>query len=222
VRTELQTALKQKKIIANGVRLAAILMHAELDGIICSGPRQGKQFTYALLEERVPPVKALNREEALAAMIYRYFNTRGPATLQDFTSWSGLTMKDAIAGAGTLPGEFIKEKIEGKEYIFKPIETGKMNRQACCFLMPDYDEYGMSYKDRSAIFDQAKGKGDKRGGNFIFNHMVVIDGVIAGTWERKIKGNKVTVEAFPFDKLTASTQKILDRSVNKYRAFTNC
>ncbi len=50
-RTELQAALKQKKIIADRFRLSYLMMKAELDGIICSGARRGKQFTYSLLDE---------------------------------------------------------------------------------------------------------------------------------------------------------------------------
>ena len=44
------------------------MLRAELDAVICSGPRRGKQFTYALLDERVPPVAALARDEALAEL----------------------------------------------------------------------------------------------------------------------------------------------------------
>ena len=73
-------------------------MHEELDGIICSGPRRGKQFTYALLDERVPPAPALSRDEALAALTVRYFTSHGPATVRDFVWWSGLTVKDARSG----------------------------------------------------------------------------------------------------------------------------
>src|ERR1700730_6368858 len=39
-RTALKAALERKKIHTNGVRLGHIMMRAELDGIICSGPRQ--------------------------------------------------------------------------------------------------------------------------------------------------------------------------------------
>ena len=90
--------------VTDSVRLAHILLRAELDGVICSGPRIGKQFTYALLEERAPAARALNRDEALAEITQRYFRSHGPATLQDFVWWSGLTVEDAkrgIAQVGT-------------------------------------------------------------------------------------------------------------------------
>ena len=89
-REQLKAALERKKIKADGFRLAYLLMKAELDGIICSGARQGNQFTYALLEERVAPAKPVQRKEALAAFTQRYFASRGPATIKDFATWSGL------------------------------------------------------------------------------------------------------------------------------------
>ena len=94
------------------------MMSAELDGVICSGARKGKQFTYALLEERVPQVKPLKREEALAELTRRYFTTRGPATLQDFTWWSGLTMADAKKGIEMVRSQFVSEVLEGQTYWF--------------------------------------------------------------------------------------------------------
>ena len=83
-------------------------------------PRQGKQFTYALLEERVPPVRVLEREEALAGLTTRYFTSRGPATPGDFAYWSGLTMKDVKEGIAMVRPNFECEVLDGKEYIFAP------------------------------------------------------------------------------------------------------
>src|SRR4030095_7995166 len=102
-RTDLKSYLDRGKIVADGLRLSYIFMRAELDGIICSGARAGKQFTYALLDEVVPsPSSAkaskFNRDQALAELTRRYFTSRGPATVQDFAYWSSLTAKDAKTG----------------------------------------------------------------------------------------------------------------------------
>lgn len=98
-RPELVAVLRQAGIEAEDLlRFGLIIMRAELDGVICSGARQGNQMTYALLEERVPPAPTLGREEALAEFARRYFTGHGPATLPDFVWWSGLTTTDARAG----------------------------------------------------------------------------------------------------------------------------
>ena len=65
-RAELQAALQRAGVEATGQRLAHLVMRAELDAVVCSGARRGNQFTYALLDERVPGTPTLTREEALA------------------------------------------------------------------------------------------------------------------------------------------------------------
>jgi hypothetical protein len=90
-RTELKAALYRAGIDANDtIRMGHIMIRAELDRLICSGPMRGKQFTYALFEERVPPAKTLDPDEALSRLTMIYFRSHGPATLQDFVWWSGL------------------------------------------------------------------------------------------------------------------------------------
>ena len=97
-RTELAVVLDRVGIRASGLRLAYILMHAELEAVICSGAPRGKQQTYASFDERVPPAKPLHRDEALAELTARYFTSRGPATVKDFARWCSLTVSDARAG----------------------------------------------------------------------------------------------------------------------------
>src|SRR5687767_13630333 len=156
-RTELGSAFEQAGIKnAQGIRLAYFVMSAELDGIICSGGRRGKQFTYVLLEERVPEVKALTQEEALVELMRRYFATRGPATLHDFTWWSGLTMADAREGIEALKSQFVSEVIDGNTYWFDNSISPVKERFPTAHLLPNYDEYFIGFKDRSAIGKVAK------------------------------------------------------------------
>src|ERR1044071_7642877 len=98
-RAELRKKLNDSGVAANDtIRLAHILIRAELDGVVCTRPRIGKEFTYALLDERVAGTKKLDRDEALAKLTRRYFRSHGPATLQDFAWWSGLIAADAQRG----------------------------------------------------------------------------------------------------------------------------
>lgn len=219
-RNALNEELKKNKIDCEGHHLSHIMMYAELEGIVCSGPRQGKQFTYALLEERAGKGKELNREESITELTKRYFKSRGPATIKDFTTWSGLTVKDAKAGIHALDKHFIREMIGGLEYIFPEPEAKKQAGGLSTFLMPDYDEYGMGYKDRSAIFNDARYKSHVSRGNPVFNRMIIIDGVIEGTWQRTLKQDRPVVETFPFGKLSAAKEKKMKQAVQRYLKFT--
>src|SRR5438034_1155848 len=114
-RTELVSVLQQAGIATDNLqRIGHILMHAELDGIICSGARRSKQFTYALLDERAPQAGTLDCEEALAEFARRYFTSHGPATLQDFVWWSGLTVDDARACLEMVTSQLMHEVVDGQ------------------------------------------------------------------------------------------------------------
>jgi hypothetical protein len=218
-RTALKDALGKVKIVADGIRLSLLMMHAELEGLICSGAMQDKQFTYALLEERVSSVKPFTKEEALAELVKRYFITRGPATLKDFAWWSGLTMKEAKEGYEDVKSNFVKEIINREEYIFFPATyTTKIDPGKATFLLPDYDEYAISYKDRSAIFSEYN-TGTKGRGNAIFSHMIILEGKVQGTW-RKVK-NKDTfdIEVSPANPLSKTKQLLLTNAVKRYNDF---
>lgn len=219
-RTILNLSLKRSKIIADGLRLGYIMMYAEIDGIICSGARQGKQFTYALLDERAPLAKGtprFSREEALAELTQRYFTSRGPATVQDFAGWSGLSVTDARSGLASVGSQFTSEVTSGREYIFSPAIPKRMRRTT--FLMADYDEYGMSYKDRSAIYDPKNSTLEMRGGNPIFNHVIVIDGVFGGSWQQTVKGSKVEIKTAPYKALSKNQDDALHKATNRYLSF---
>jgi hypothetical protein len=211
-RTELQALLAEKKIVARGHNLGYLMMYAELEGLICSGPRKGKQFTYALLSERAPKAQSLPREEALATLAQRYFASRSPATATDFSWWSGLTMKDAKAGIASLGKTFATEKIGGKEYVVNtkmpPAKTHPT------FLLPDYDEYGIAYKDRSALQSKHLPKATD-----LYSHWLIVDGKIEGTWKRIEKGKSLTVQTFPFAPLTKAQQRSVKKAVDSYLAF---
>ena len=97
-RAELGERLRAAGLALDGVRLAHLAMHAELEGVICSGPRRGKQSTYALVAERARKAVRLSRDEALATLARRYFPSHGPATIRDFVWWSGLNTADAKRG----------------------------------------------------------------------------------------------------------------------------
>jgi hypothetical protein len=222
-RKELGEALGQAGIEAQGVRLGYILHYAELEALICSGARRGKQFTYALLDERAPQAKTLDRDEALAELAKRYFTSHGPATRKDFTWWSSLTMADAKAGVEMLGSQLASETIDNQTYWFDPaspsVEPATNDAdEPQVYLLPIYDEY-ISYADRSAIFDpRYKGLYDPQN-NLSYAHMVVIDGQIVGTWKRTFKRKSVEFQRIMFRPLTQIEEEAVTTAAQRYGNF---
>ena len=217
-RSELVPILKKAGVPADGYRMGQLLGHAELDQVVCSGGRKGKQFTYALLEEQAPQAKRLERDEALAELVIRYFKSHGPATLQDFVWWSGLTPNDARKGIDFIKSRLACEIIENQTYWFTNSATAR-KPSASAHLLPNYDEYMVGYTNRASIFDVAHTDQLDSRGNILFQYAIMINGLVAGTWKRTIKKNKVVIKLRPFITLTADQQQAMIAATEQYGKF---
>jgi hypothetical protein len=214
-RSELAPFLKKAGVAVDGYRMGQLMGHAELDQVICSGGRQGKQFTYALLEERALQAKRLDREEALAELTKRYFRSHGPATLQDFVWWSGLTTADARRGMEAVKAEFEQEIIADQTYWFA-VSTSAKNPSSSAYLLPSYDEYTVGYRDRSAIFDRSHIEKLSAFRESILTQVMVINGEVSGTWKRTLKKKEVMIELAPFTVLTKGQNQAVVTAAQQY------
>ncbi len=217
-RAELGSILNDAGISTSELRLTYLVMYAELEGFICSGARRGKQFTYALLSERAPQAKILERDEALAALVYRYFRGHGPATLKDFVWWSGLTVADAKAGVEMVKSQLEQDDIDGQTYWFSGSVPAPTASAPIAYLLPNYDECLASYKDRSATLSPEYAKMWDRE-NAIFSHHVVVDGWIIGQWKRTLRKTTVTIDFQPFTPLTNAQNQAVAHAAQRYGEF---
>jgi hypothetical protein len=218
-REELSEALEKAGIAeVKGQRLAYIVMQAELDGLICSGPRRGKQFTYALLEERVPPGAAWKHDEALAQLARRYFASHGPATVQDFAKWSGLTSVDAKRGLEAVKDQLQHEVLQGDNYWFAPNQSPAPAALPTAYLLSVFDEYLIGYDDRSMIAEPEIAAKLFTMGNAL-TAVVVIDGQIVGSWRRTLEQKAAAIEINPFGLLTKTEQRAIAAAAQRYGKF---
>jgi DNA glycosylase AlkZ-like len=219
-RTELGALLEQKGISTkNGMRLAYIIMRAELDGVICSGARRGKQFTYALLDERAPNAKKPERDEALAELTRRYFSTRGPATTRDYVMWSGLTLTDARKGIELVKQNFESATLGDRTYWFPPPTTTQTKRADTVRLLPNYDEYFIGFQDRGAFSVGAKVLDATNSTAALSAHIVVLNAQIIGGWRRVIQKNSVVVELNLLTTLTQAQDRALSAAAKRFEQF---
>jgi hypothetical protein len=200
-------------------RMGHLMMRAELDAIVCSGARRGKQFTYALLEERVPPAAPLGRAESLYELTTRYFTTRGPATPQDFAWWSGLTVADAKEGLHLAEDRLQNETIANKTYWFDPAVKPPARVQRIAHLLPNYDEYFISYKDRSAIGNALRTLDRETITEVLFAHVIAVDGQLVGGWKRVLDKRAVVIELNLLARLTAAEKRLIAAAAERFGAF---
>ncbi len=218
-RVELRSVLDKAGIATDlPSRLGHILARAELDAIICNGPRKGKHFTYALLDERAKRTRSLTRDGALAELTRRYFTSHGPATLQDFAWWSGLTIADIRAGLAMVQHDILDETIDDKRYWFSSSVPDVKRPSRVVYLLPSYDEYLIAYKDRSASLDASQLE-KSMATNPVFDSPIVIGGRVVGTWRRTLKDDSVVVSIRPFLSFGKAQKAAVMDAARRYGAF---
>lgn len=218
-RSELAIALGRAGIASSGVRLSLILQRAQADGLVCYGPRRGKQFAFALLDEWVPPARVMEREDALAEFAGRYFRSHGPATLQDFVWWSGLTTADARASLEMVRSQLVEETFGGNTYWFSQHMPVAKEISLTAYLLPNYDEYVVGYGERGAVLDPRHTKKISLWNSIVLSPTIVINSRVVGTWKRSLNKNSVVIESKPFTPLTKAENRAIADAANRYGAF---
>jgi hypothetical protein len=213
-RTELAQHLARTRIPASEQRLAHIVLLAELEGVICSGPRRGKQFTYALLAGRAPRSRRLTRDEALGTLARRFLRSHGPATASDFVWWSGLLTRDAKRGFDIARAR--SETIDGLTYWTVQASARDTARDHSVHLLPVYDEYVVAYRDRHAVPHGPAGARRPEGRTAAFQHPLIIRGQVAGVWRPAARGSGL--EVAPFAPLRAPDHEALHEAAARYAA----
>ena len=217
-RTAMYKVLEANGISTANYRGLHILGRLAQDGFICFAAREGKQQTFALLDEWAPRRSRMARDEALAELASRYFTSHGPATLQDFAWWSGLTMADARDGLEMAKPRLTQEIINGQTYWFASSMGAAKDSSHTAHLLPAFDEYTVAYRDRSAVLNPAYTK-QANSGNGILYPTIVVDGQVVGTWKRTLKKDTLVITPNPFAKLKRVETLALAEAASRYGKF---
>jgi len=217
-RDELIGGLNTQKINTDDLRGLHFLMNAELEGIICNGITKNKNQTYALLAERVTKPASINKDEALAKLAKTYFQSHAPATLADFAWWSGLSMVDAKQGLESIRSEFVEEKIRSQLYLMNNNSVSISANTKSTYLLPAFDEFLISYKDRTAAIPLDK-QSQAFTNNDIFKPVIVENGRTSGTWKRTVKKETVIIDTEHFKPPNEVSKKRLTKAAKLYGDF---
>jgi winged helix DNA-binding protein len=218
-REAIYSSLEDARIPTGSQRGYHILWRLAQEGIICFAARQGKQPTFALLDEWVKPTKKLKREEALAELTKRYFIGHGPATLQDYAWWSGLRISEAKTGIEMVASSLRKETRGTAIYWTSPEPTTPLTDLPIANLLPGFDEYMLGYTDRSAALDPQQAQKLIPDNNGRFLGTMVLDGPVVGTWKRTLQKKRVRMVMEPFSLLCTRAKQSFVAAAERYGEF---
>lgn len=217
-REELGGRLREAGIDGPAGRFGYLIIDAELEGVICSGPRRGRKQTYALLEERLPPAPPRTRDEALAELARRYVGGHGPAQVADLAWWSGLTVADARRALESASPPLIRETVEGRTFWLSPSSPTARVENPVIHLLPNYDELLVAFRDRSDAFDPQL-PARLRVAQVILGHVVVRDGLVVGSYRRRDNPGPTTLDVDLAVALDKREQSALRGAVERFASF---
>lgn len=217
-RPKLRQKLEEVGIDTSQQKYYHILWYAAQHGLIFIGPMQGKQQSIGLVAEWSPKAQKLTQKEALQKLTGRYLQSHGPATIKDFSWWSGLTQKEAKLGFEMVESQCFTEDKTGVDYWYLTNEVLNNNTTSnTIHLIYSLDEFLIGYKDRTAIWsDSMQAKLNPKRTGFIFP--ILFNGEVIGSWKPEVNKSLLTMNF-----LLATTMEIpldlLNKEAEKYSAF---
>jgi hypothetical protein len=220
-RADCLTALQAAGIDTSGQRGYHLLWHAAARAVICVGPNEGREQTFALLDTWAPPPVELDRPTALATVAERFARGRGPVTEHDLARWADLTLTEARTALAAVPGLATCADDQGRAVVVPeaaldaaPDDTRGLPARA----LPGFDELVLGYRDRSAQLDRDHEVLVVPGGNGVFRATLLLGGRVVGTWGRTIRARGVAITATPFAPLPERTVRTLESALHAYAA----
>jgi hypothetical protein len=219
-RRELVPVLAEARLAPDAHRVVYMLMRAELDSIICSGPMKGLQQTYAAFDERVPAHDAIARDEALARLAERFFASRGPATVRDLGWWSGLPMAEARRGLEAARASLESFASDGRVYWLAAREAQDSRALGPRVdLVQSYDETIISYSESRDVLQTESVSFPVPRALEGFAHVILCDGRLLGHWRFARTGKNVDVQTRVEVRIKPSSREALAKAVEAVRTY---
>lgn len=198
-------------------RLSHILLWAELSKIICSGGSRGNNQAYALISDRVPEPKNPGKEEALRILACKYFRSHGPATIKDFAWWSGLSTREIRAALERAGDELESASIDSVTYWFGKDRAAAQDGGSA-WLLPAFDEFIISYTDRSAVMSEVSHK-KAVSQNGVFRSVLVVGNHVEGLWKPEKSNKGIIIKLSLFRSLKKAEKIAVEEAAESYGNF---
>lgn len=209
--------ISQKKVFDIHT-LNQIINYAEMEGLVVNGCVKGKEQSFTLLEEFAPRKETITKDEALERLARKYFSSHAPATIQDFSWWSGLSLTECRQGIDSIKQSLVCESVNGREFWMKNDISVPQTENDSALLLPPFDEFVVSYKDRSELIEDVHfGKVMTKNG--LFSPTIMLNGEIVGSWKKTMKKGAPKIELSFFVKTPKKVQALFDPEIKRLENF---
>ena len=194
------------------------------EGLICYGRGDSKEVGFIRVDRWLPNLKPnpISETEAQSALCRKYLRAYGPATLTDFSHWSGIPMQQVKLAFATLESELKEIPGDGKSFVMLREDVAALNRssekQTCIRLLPSFDTYLLAHRVKDHLLSAKHYKRVYRNQGWI-SPVVLIDGAVAGVWSHKLQNKKLLIEIEPFGLLSRTARSAIEREAERLAIF---
>ena len=203
-----------------GQSLIHLLFHAATLGVICCGPRMGRDDSFVLLDDWVAQSRGPRGDAAIAELARRYLAANGPASTRDFAAWSGLPSPLAKAGMTAIAADIVEfpGPVAGLWTLITAASSEPVRRPVVR-LLGHFDTYLLGYRTRDHLGDDAAEAWIHTGGGGWIRPVVCVDGWIVGGWRLDARGRDLEITVTPFEPHSARVEAGIGREVAEISAF---
>lgn len=218
-RRAIADALSRAGFASSPLLVGQLLMHAELGTVVCSGVPDGRRQTYALVDERAPKASTMTRDDALATLATRYFQSHGPATSRDFQWWSGLAPADSARGIEMLGRGAERTRVGDRTYIVSGGTPRLRAKPDTAHVIQTYDEIVVAYTESRDVVDLRRAaQANSAGVSALLMRGIVCDGQIVARW-RPPAGRSSSIVVEPLRRLTSAERAAVAEGAERFERF---
>ncbi|MEO7118781.1 MAG: winged helix DNA-binding domain-containing protein [Candidatus Limnocylindrales bacterium] len=207
-------------------RWEVVLSEAQQAGLLCYGPSAGTSVSFVRLDQWVGPVTLPDGHDALREVVRRYLHAYGPATYREFAQWFTMAPPAARALMDGLIDESEAVDVEGDQRWALAADLAVLSEPAtpAVHLMPSFDCYVVGSHPRDslipppvaawALAHAATPARATSGRPYLAGPLPVllVDGVVAGLWQRRVVKDTLGIRVEPFEPMTPSGRQALERA----------
>jgi hypothetical protein len=225
-RAEIATAVRpkvSKRVRAWMEKVWSIVRLPVAEGWICYGSGEGNEVklirTDQWLKNKARPMPAAKAQHAL---LRKYLRAYGPATLRDFSHWSGIPISEVRPLRTLLGDEFLEIDAGGRKSLLHGDDRAHLDKkppaERSLRLLPHFDPYLLAHREKDHLLSRANYKRVYRNQGWI-SPVVLIHGGIAGVWAYKIQGGRLLVTIEAFAKLAPGVRSRINLEAQALGAF---
>jgi hypothetical protein len=203
-----------------------ILKPAAFAGHLCFAPSVGQRVRFTRPDRWVKSQSPQDSKAATADLTRRFLGAYGPVTYEDLRRWWGggsmATIKQWIAALSEEVTEVDLAGATAWTLTAHARELRETKPAKSVSLLPAFDQYiiGVSRHAEHLLAGAPRSRVYRPQG--WISPVLLVNGIMQGTWRHEIKGDRVEVAIEPFNKMPAWVSRATALEAERLSAFLDC